>query len=230
MSTFKNPVGPQPPQVYWRRRAMLAAGVLVVLIVIILIVVRPGPGGGASGDPSPTPSDTVASDPAATPSADPAATAPAADATADPDAPTPSAATGDAKACSPSAITLKPVTDKSSYTATELPQISMSITNTGKTDCVINLGSNQQKLVITSGQDQYWSSKDCQQNGTEQDVTLTAGQTLSTPPIAWDRTRSSADTCTAANRAPVTAGGASYRLTVSVGDITSTDTRQMILN
>ncbi|MGY3262384.1 hypothetical protein [Frigoribacterium sp. 2355] len=226
MSTFKNPVGPQPPSVYWRRRAVLALGLIAVVVIIVLIVVRPGSGSaepGAAATTSAPPADAAPSEPAAT------ETAPAADATADP-ADTSTEGASDAATCSTRDIELKPVTDKTSYAATELPQISMSITNSGRADCSIDLGSAQQTLVVTSGEEQYWSSKDCQVNGTNQVVTLTAGQTLSTPPIAWDRTRSSADTCESTSREPVTAGGATYRLAVSVGDITSADTAQMILN
>ncbi|MBD8537657.1 hypothetical protein [Frigoribacterium sp. CFBP 8751] len=226
MSTFKNPVGPQPPSVYWRRRAVLALGLIAVVVIIVLIVVRPGSGSaepGAAATTSAPPADAAPSEPAAT------ETAPAADATADP-ADTSTEGASDAATCSTRDIELKPVTDKTSYAATELPQISMSITNSGRSDCSIDLGSAQQTLVVTSGEEQYWSSKDCQVNGTNQVVTLTAGQTLSTPPIAWDRTRSSADTCESTSREPVTAGGATYRLAVSVGDITSADTAQMILN
>jgi hypothetical protein len=201
MSTFTNPTGPQPPSVYWRRRALVLLGLIVAIVVVVLIVVRPG----ASGDePGAAATSTPAADPAPAPTA--TATAPAADATPD------------------------PVVDKQVFAPTELPQISMSVTNTGSSDCVINLGSGQQELVVTSGEEQWWSSADCQVDPTDQDVTLTAGQTLSTPAIAWDRTRSTPDTCDADSRQAVPAGGATYRLTVSVGDITSADTAPMILN
>ena len=234
MSTFKNPVGPQPPSVYWRRRAVLALGLIAVVVIIVLIVVRPGSG---SAEPGAAATTSAPAGDAATPSPAPSETAPAADATTDPSADpsddsTADAAAGasDAPTCSTRDIDLKPVTDKTTYAATELPQISMTITNSGRSDCSIDLGSAQQTLVVSSGEEQYWSSKDCQVNGTNQVVTLTAGQTLSTPPIAWDRTRSSAETCESTSRTPVTAGGATYRLSVSVGDITSADTAQMILN
>lgn len=229
MSTFKNPVGPQPPSVYWRRRAVLALGLIAVVVIIVLIVVRPG-----SGSAEPGAAATTSAPPAAeaTPSPEPSETAPAADATADPGDDSTDAAAGasDAPTCSARDIDLEPVTDKTTYAATELPQISMTITNSGRSDCSIDLGSAQQTLVVSSGEEQYWSSKDCQVNGTDQVVTLTAGQTLSTPAIAWDRTRSSSETCESTSRTPVTAGGATYRLSVSVGDITSADTAQMILN
>jgi hypothetical protein len=44
MSTIRNPVGPQPKNVYWRRRLLVLLGVLAVIVIIILIVARPGAG------------------------------------------------------------------------------------------------------------------------------------------------------------------------------------------
>ena len=119
--------------------------------------------------------------------------------------------------------------DKSAYGPTEDPKIAMSIANTGSKSCHMDLGSAQQVLTISSGEEQYWSSKDCQTGGTNQDVTIKAGQTLTTPAIAWDRTRSSTSTCDS-SRPSVTGGGASYHLQVSVGNITSADSAQFILN
>ncbi len=123
---------------------------------------------------------------------------------------------------------LTPVVDKTSYGPTEDPKIAMSITNTGSNSCHMDLGSSQQVLTIGSGQEQYWTSKDCQTNGTNQDVTIKAGQKLTTPSISWDRTRSSASTCDA-SRASVTGGGASYHLSVAVGNIESAKSVQFIL-
>ena len=105
----------------------------------------------------------------------------------------------------------------------------MSITNTAASDCSIDLGSSQQTLRISSGAETYWTSKDCQVNGTHQTVKLTAGQTLTTPAIAWDRTRSSTTTCNT-TRSSVPAHGASYHLSVSVGTITSATSALMVLN
>ena len=53
MSTIKNPVGPQPSKVYWRRRLAVLVGVVVLIIIIVLIVARPG-----SGKPKAIPSNT----------------------------------------------------------------------------------------------------------------------------------------------------------------------------
>ena len=60
MSTFRNPVGPQPAKVYWRRRLVVGLGLLAVVIIIILIIVRPG-SGTPSASPSGTPSPSVTS-------------------------------------------------------------------------------------------------------------------------------------------------------------------------
>ncbi|HEY1531445.1 MAG TPA: hypothetical protein VGF80_11555 [Galbitalea sp.] len=58
MSTIRNPVGPQPRNVYWRRRLLVLVGIVAVIVVIILIVVRPG-GGKPAAVPTNTTSHTA---------------------------------------------------------------------------------------------------------------------------------------------------------------------------
>ena len=41
MSTFRNPVGPQPSSVYWRRRLVVGALLLAVIVIVILIFIQP---------------------------------------------------------------------------------------------------------------------------------------------------------------------------------------------
>ncbi|RKR75690.1 hypothetical protein [Frondihabitans australicus] len=226
MSSFKHPVGSRPSRVYWRRRAT-AILVLVLVVVFIVIAVRSVAGSGA------TPVATAS--PTATPSTAPTVTAPTSGATSAP-APTATATAGASGSgsssdgtCTASDITLKPIADKETYSSLEQPKISMSITNTSSSKCTIDLGSAEQVLTVTSGSETYWTSKDCQVNGTHQNVTMTAGQTLTTPSITWDRTRSSTSTCSS-TRSSVPAGGASYHLSVSVGSITSSTSALMILN
>lgn len=203
--------------------------VLLVVVVVVLIVVGRGNGAPAAG---PTPgggaSSAAADAGAGSGSASSGASGSASGAPSS--SPTPSAAARkDGAACAADQIALTPVLDKRVYAAGEDPKIAMSIKNTGSNSCHMDLGSAQQVLTITSGKEQYWSSKDCQTGGTDQDVTLKAGQQLTTPAIAWDRTRSSATTCDAA-RASVTAGGASYHLQVAVGEITSAESVQFVLS
>lgn len=201
MSTIKNPVGPQPPSVYWRRRLLLLLVLVAVIVVIVLIIVRPG---SVTPTSHPSGSNSASHSPSAA-----------------------SSGSGSA-ACDPSVITLTPITDAASYAAGVQPQLSMSITNSGASACTFDVGTDAQVYLITSGSDQIWSSKDCQTAPSANKQVLEPGKTLSTTPFAWDRTRSSTTTCTG-NRPEVTAGGASYHLAVQVGAAKSTGTKQFVL-
>lgn len=211
MSTFKHPVGPQPSKVYWRRRLIVGLAALAVIVVIILIVIRPGASSGAPATPSPTT---------------------AARHTADPQSSTiptdPTTASG--AACKPANVDVEAMTDKANYGAAELPQLTVSITNTGPNACKLDAGTKAQVFTITSGTEVYWRSTDCQTGAVDAEILLQPGKTVkSQAPIAWDRTRSDPATCSA-KRSPVPAAGASYHLATSVDGIASKTTKQFILN
>ena len=196
MSTIRNPVGPQPPGVYWKRRALVLLGLVAIVVIIALIIMRPGSGTPAATTKSPSPTAT-------------------------------SIAEG-AKACDPANIQLTAITDKNGYNVGETPLISMSITNTGLTACTVNAGTDAQEYLILSGTEQYWSSRDCQADEAPTETTLQPAVPQSTNPFPWDRTRSTTTTCDAA-RPAVAAGGASYHLTVKLGDLESADSKQFLL-
>ncbi|MBK4348469.1 hypothetical protein [Lacisediminihabitans changchengi] len=209
MSTFRNPVGPQEPQVYWRRRLAVGVGILAVIIIVILIIVRPGSGGSGAASPGSTKKPVAES--SASPSPSPSSTA----------------STGD---CLPANIKLEAVTDNTTYGSAVNPMIGMTITNTGSKTCTVNAGTTQQNLVVTSGSETIWQSKDCQVNAVDFSQVLEPNKPVSTPTIAWDRTRSAPSTCAATDKPKVTAGGASYHLSVSLGQVKSKQTVQFILN
>ncbi|MFE4467703.1 hypothetical protein ACFRFH_02705 [Leifsonia sp. NPDC056824] len=210
MSTFKSPVGPKPSSVYWRRRLIVLLGLVAVVVVIVLIVVRPG---SSSGEPATAPVTTI------TP-------APTAAATSIPT----SSASASGQACKPADVKVEAVTDADRYTAGQLPQLSVALTNTGANACVLDAGTAQQVFTITSGSEVYWKSTDCQSSKVDAQVLLQPGKTISSQtPITWDRTRSDPSTCQA-QRAQVPAAGASYHLQVSVAGITSATTKQFALN
>lgn len=200
MSTVRNPVGPQPPSVYWRRRLLVLLGLIAVIVIIILIIVRPG--AENAGNPTPPPSSA------------PTNTAPPAE---------------EGEACNPAVIELEPITDATSYAAGVQPQISMSITNTGSVACELDVGTAAQAYFIVSGTDPIWNSRDCQQGGESLVRLLEPNEPLTTQPFGWDRTRSAPDTC-GTGRPEVIAGGATYRLSVTLGDIESADDTPFILN
>lgn len=187
--------GRLPASVYRRRRLVVGLGVLAVIVVIVLLIVRPGAGAGEN----PKGAD-------ASKSPDPSASE-----TTKADGSTP---------CDPAAIQLTPVTDKESYQPGETPMISMTIKNSGAAACTFDVGTAAQLYAIVSGSDPIWNSRDCQSDPQPLEQVLEPGIELTTTPFAWDRTRSSADTCEA-DRPQVTAGGATYRLSVSLGEATS---------
>ena len=198
MSTFRNPVGPQPNKVYWRRRLVVGLAALAVIVIILLLLFQPRGGNSKPTTPGASPAPSTSSAPSATTKADPGA------------------------ACAPGTVTLTATTDSNTYAAGVLPQLGLTLTNNGAAACTINAGSTQQTYLITSGSEQYWSSKDCQTAPVDANVVLKPNVPQSTTPIPWDRTRSSTSTCSG-DRPPVPAGGATYHLNISLGDLKSND-------
>jgi hypothetical protein len=213
MSTTNNPVGRQSRTVYRRRRLVVGLGLLAVLVIIVLIVLRPG---SSRGEPSD----------ATTPAA--SATAQATDA---PPAETPGpVAPVEGAACIAANVQVEAITDAVNYEPGQKPQLSLSVTNTGTTSCTINAGTSKQVFTITSGNDVYWTSTDCQKESADAEVTLKPGVPISSSePVTWDRTRSAKDTCDVAARDAASAGGASYHLLVSIDGMESATPKQFLL-
>jgi len=133
-------------------------------------------------------------------------------------------------ACAPSQIELVARTDKQNYDSSEVPQLWLEVTNTWSTECELQVGTDLQRYVITSGPDQIWASDDCQRVKTPNSIILAPGETQGTESIPWDRTRSTPQTCDSASRPLVKAQGASYHLRVFLGPLSSEKTRQFLLN
>ncbi|MFT4214934.1 MAG: hypothetical protein QM622_09185 [Microbacterium sp.] len=212
---------PRRPSAAVYRRRRLVALLLVLAVIAAVVVAFWQPWRGVLAQPtasvtpsfasplptSPTPVDT------ATPSATPTPT------------PTPTASSTETSlaACSTSSITVLAVTDQDSYGSGELPELSITLSNTSDTACLINVGTATQKFTITSGSDTWWRSTDCQSESSDQVVQLAAGQTVSSvTPLVWDRTRSSTTTCDD-SRSNAPAGY--YNLSVSIGGIEAADTK-----
>ena len=212
--------------VYRRRRLVLLIGLILAVAVIgvsvWLLIARPwadaaaGPAPTSSATPEGTPTQTAA------PSATPGTESPA---------PTPSGeATPAIVACEAKDIEVTAVTDADTYPSGVTPQLSISLTNKGSTDCTIDVGSTTQVFTVSSGSDVWWRSTDCQENPSSMIATLAAGTTVtSKDPVVWDRTRSSVETCTAENRQRAPGGGSSFHVEVSIGGFTSVTTKQILL-
>jgi len=187
---------------------VLGLGLLAVILIVILIVVRPG-----SGAPTPTPSASKTS-----------SSAPGSTGT-----PTGASTNGATTACDPKKVTVTPSTDAVNYAAGVNPVLTFSLKSSATTPCTFSAGSDVQEFRITSGDELYWTSKDCQSAPVAAIITLQPGVPFAGSSLTWDRTRSSVDTCDV-DREQVPAAGASYHLAVTVGGIESATTRQFLLD
>ena len=194
--------GRLPESVYRRRRIVVGLAALgVIAVIVLLIAALMQPRGDVK------PSDTK------TPGA----------------GETPPATTQPSDACNPAVIQVSAVTDAASYPDGTHPLLSMEIVNTGADACTLDVGTDVQYYAIVSGSDPIWNSRDCQSDPAPAQMVIEPNTPLTTTPFAWDRTRSSTSTCSG-ERPPVTGGGATYRLSVSLGEIESASDTPFILN
>ena len=149
-----------PASVYWRRRFVVLG--IPVLLVVVLVLWAFNHGGGAT---TPTPTTTVA----------PTTVAPASSGVAD---------------CAPPALTVAIAADAADVPAGVAATFTVTITNGGNTQCVVDAGELQREVVVVSGNDRVWSSKDCAKaDSPARSLLLAPGMTDKTQ-IAWNRVRS----------------------------------------
>ncbi len=116
------------------------------------------------------------------------------------------------------------------FTADQTPQIWYSIVNTGLEDCKFNVGLRGTFFTITSGDQTYWSSKQCDRDGlTDSDVVLPSNQAVSAQRSPWEKVYSSENGCNAENNDAVPTGGATYKIKVEVNGVISEE-KAFILN
>lgn len=185
MGTVLHPVGPQPPRVYWiRRAAVLVALALVGLLLGVgwwLVFGRGGDGGSAGADGSAAGATTAEAD--AQGDADADAGAGAAD--AGPPAEEPSGPV----ACAPADLTVALTVDGRAYPAGTVPTFVLAVTNAGATSCTLDANEANREVLITSGADRIWSSLDCLGASVEAIQLLDVGARYEAT-IAWSRVRS----------------------------------------
>lgn len=195
--------------------------VAVVGVAVWLLVARPW-ANAAEATPSPSAPASESSSPDPTAGESPAAESPAPESSAE--------ETPGIVACEAKDVEVAAVTDADTYDPGVMPQLSISLTNRGSTDCAIDVGSTTQRLTVSSGSDVWWTSTDCQENPSSMVATLTAGATVTSKvPVVWDRTRSSVETCADENRPRAPGGGSSYHVAVEIGGFKGTTTKQILL-
>lgn len=152
-------VGPLPAAVYWRRRAVVLAGVLLIGLIIFYACTGPSaePGANPSSSSSPTPTSTRSPSPSATPS--PAATS------ARPSAsPSPSAFVlpGRTGACSDNELALTASASSNTVSRGSIIQFRITIKNVSSRTCVRDIGGAAQELQLRMKDSELvvWSSDD----------------------------------------------------------------------
>ena len=117
------------------------------------------------------------------------------------------------------------------FSSDAIPYLWYEVTNTGLVDCRFNVGSRVTFFTITSGEQTYYSSRDCDRSDSKDlTVLLQANVPLKAEPSAWDRVYSSSEGCSAAQgMQAVPGGGATYKLKVELNGVISEDVR-FILN
>jgi hypothetical protein len=195
-------VGPLPPAVYWRRRA-LVAGVLVLLILVIAYSCGGSSGSGATGQrsstntpatSSPTPTQSeLRPQVGAPPSGDPSPSGTASTAAAPPAGPADSAT----ELCADTDLLLTPAVLRladGSY------RLTLKIRNTSTRNCKRDVGSKPQELHVLQNGQTVWSSDACQSGqGDSRVATLGAGIEYEYD-VTWDGT--SGAKCTGGSALP----------------------------
>jgi hypothetical protein len=185
-------VGPLPPAVYWRRRAIVLGAALLFVLVLTYSCAKSDPpssprAANATGAPqSPAPSAVVPASPSATPAASGAAspavatpTEAAIDPTADP------SASGDPGTCTDSEISVGAVPGQDSVPSGTAVEITLQIKNISSRTCTRDLGSLQQELYIKLGAQKVWSSDTCG-TGRDSDVQSLAPNIVHEFQVEWN--------------------------------------------
>lgn len=118
-----------------------------------------------------------------------------------------------------------------SFAGESEPYVWYEVTNTGLVDCRFNVGSRVTFFTITSGEQTYYSSRDCDRtNDKDLTVLLQANVPERSEPSIWDRTYSSSEGCSAADgMQKVPTNGATYKIKAEVNGVISEEAR-FILN
>jgi hypothetical protein len=223
VSGILHPIGPEPPMVYWIRRAAI-----VVLVIVLILALWWLAGSLRGGDStSAQPSDTVAA--SATPEA---STDTGGDGGGDGGDSTtsaePSAAATDAEpaACADSDIKVEATTDSSTYPVGSTPRLTLTITNTGTVACKRDVGPKANELLITSGGYHVWSSDDCNASNKSKMATLKPKEPVASS-ITWDGHLSEPG---CANGEGAAAKAGTYRVTGRNGKVESDPTPFSLTN
>jgi hypothetical protein len=210
-------VGPLPPAVYWRRRALILGAVLAVVLLIALSC--SGESGGNSGNRA---KSGASGSPGGSASATAASTAPS---VLVPTGPEPSvtppiygtagdgtAAASSGGPCADAEIAVVPALGSQDVRQGASVDLYIKIKNISARTCVRDVGAQMQELYVQQGGTRQWSSDLCENRGSTADlVTFPPGHERSYS-LTWPG-KANAQGC--ANQQPLPKG--TYQLFARVG-------------
>jgi hypothetical protein len=201
MSVILEPRGPEPPTIYWLRRAA------VVLVVVTLIAGLWWFFIGRSGE-----TQTIQ-------------TAAETQLTVDEDIEAAALVATEPQECAEDDIRVRARMDKKSMPAGSKPKVTLVIRNVGEVPCLREVGPRANELAITSGGYSVWTSKHCNTSKKSNVLLLEPGQRAATT-IRWNG-RLSKKGCPEKTAA---AKPGSYELVGRNGNVTSKKARFSLVN
>lgn len=175
MDGLREPVGGQPPEVYWRRRIVAATGLVLALVVLYFLAFSPD--GGKD--------DAAVS---------PGAEAPA-EGTDDTTTPASDGATGGtSRACTAEDVQLTVTPNPFNVAGGALPVFDVSVKNNSATPCLVDTAAEGTEFTVWSGgesnKDMYFSTAYCPDDATvaSRQMLLQSG-TEEKLSVTWSRQR-----------------------------------------
>ena len=178
-----HPVGDLSPAVYWRRRAMLLAVLVLAGVSCYVLFFR----GGSGSPPASGFTGSGPTHPASTPTVQSPADSRTSFGTAVP------------QPCAMSQLAISAASSAASYPAGAKPVVAIVVTNKGPAPCVQDLSDGQIELRVYNGSARVWGSHDCLIQPGTAPATLPVGQPIrreiewsglsSQPACAGTRTR-----------------------------------------
>ncbi len=171
-------VGPLPPSVYWRRRFIVLAGILVVLFLVTQACMAvSGSSRRAEGDPPTSPGVDASATATSAGDASPASTPEPEGATTPPPGGGGGAPVGrqpDDDRCTDEEIVVRAYTSRTELTSAELGagpvvRFTIEIRNDSARTCVRDIGRGLRELYLIrgTGADRVWSSRGCDGPGAD---------------------------------------------------------------
>lgn len=173
-----HPVGDLAPSVYWRRRVLLVAALVLVILSGYALLT------GGSSTPSGAPTDGTSTSVGGSSSSSGSSASTPTSASSTPSVSRTSSTPAEVIACSKSQLAISAATDAKSYPVGAKPELSLVVKNRGPRPCIADLADRQIELRVYAGSARVWGSHDCQIAPGTSPATLPVGQPISRQ-IQW---------------------------------------------